>query len=71
MVVYYLMVGEIRPEFPERGLPLEDFGFAAAPPLFSADLSLMTRAELTGLVEVVVLPDDDCGAGDSLPFETP
>lgn len=70
-MVDYLMAGEIRPEFPERELPLDDFGFAAAPPLFDAGLSLITREELTGLAEAFVLPDDDCGANDSLPFETP
>lgn len=65
------MVGEIRPEFPEREFPLDAFGFAAAVALFDAVLSLMTREELTGLVTFAFSADDGCSAGDALPFEMP
>ena len=70
-MVDYLMVGEIRPEFPERELPVDDFGFAVALPLSDTGLSLMTREELAGLVEDAVLPEADCGASDSLRFDVP
>lgn len=65
------MVGEIKPGLPERELPLEDFGRAAAPPEFDDGLSLMMRDELTGLEPVVLLTDGDCGASLSLPFDMP
>ncbi len=69
------MVGEIRPEFPERELPVDDFGFGTAVPMVDADGSLMTLDELTGFVEdvdllVADLLVDGCSAGDS-PFERP
>lgn len=69
------MVGEIRPEFPEREVPVDDFDFGTAVPLFVAAGSLMTREELTGFVEdvellVADLLVDGCSAGDS-PFERP
>ncbi len=64
------MVGEIRPEFPERELPVDDFDFGTTVPLFDAAGSLMTREELTGFIEdvdlfVADLLVEGCSAGDS------
>ncbi len=65
------MVGEIRPEFPERELPVDFFGFTVPGPLSDADLSLMTRGELTGCVNDALPTGEDCSVGDALPFDIP
>ena len=69
-MVDYLMVGEIRPELPERELPAEDFGFAVVVPLAGPSLSLTTREELTGLVDDVGFTDAGSRPGTSS-FEMP
>lgn len=70
-MVYYLIVGEIRPDLPERELPVEDFGFVVAVPLFGADLSLMTREELTGFVEDGLPEAEAWTSGEAPSYDIP
>ena len=70
-MVDYLMVGEIRPELPERELPAVVFGFAVVVLLLDPARSLMIRDELTGLVDDAGLMAAGSRAGVWPSFEMP